>query len=225
MAQAGNKAELNDALAALIASTKRVRRKLNLLEVAHKLDVARQHLGSLKAVGETIGLSTEMVRQFARVDSLVPEVKPLILQGKLRSVDIAERLSRLPKPDQLPVAREVVAGNLLANDVRALVALRKQSPASPIGKLIKLAKAAKPVREYALEFRVEATDQREVIRRCLDAFFGAENIRSFKFDNQCRVGRVVITEDGRTRLERRSKTERLTKRETLTHILRGEFTG
>ena len=59
-----------EALAALIANTRRVKRKLDLLEITSWLEIARCGLGSLQAVSDTIGLSVEMLRQFKTVNKL-----------------------------------------------------------------------------------------------------------------------------------------------------------
>ena len=48
----------------------------------------------------------------------------LLSGGSITSMDLADRLSRLPKEDQYPVATGVVSGELDAHDVRAILGLR-----------------------------------------------------------------------------------------------------
>ncbi len=62
--------EVEAAVAALIASTKRVRRSLKLLEIVHNLEIALSEYGSLSKLADAIGISSEMLRQFSRVDKL-----------------------------------------------------------------------------------------------------------------------------------------------------------
>src|ERR1019366_10183070 len=80
--------QLDDALAALLASTRRAKRSLNLVEVSEKLRAAVQFLGSLRAVADALGLSDETVRQFSRIEKLSPGVKKLISSGQITGMDL-----------------------------------------------------------------------------------------------------------------------------------------
>ena len=103
---------LEKALVILLGSTHRNRRKKNLLEVAQQLQIARRILGSQKAVAERIGLSEEMLREFASVKKLCPFVKEMIEGGHLTSIDVAYRLNMLPDSEQKLVALAYAAGEL-----------------------------------------------------------------------------------------------------------------
>ncbi len=216
-------AELDDALAALIASTKRTTRKLNLIEVSEKLSVARMRLGSLKAVASAVGLSSEMLRQFARVETLSRSVKRLIKEGKLSSVDIADRISRLPKQDQVFVAEKVASGELDSGDVRAVLAYRKTAPPLPIRKVVHDVLASKNIREYVVEFRMPEDTSARAVRSRLVSFFKKDGIHSIKFKNL--IGQACVTEQGRQRLEKVRKKRGLPKRKLLDLILSGEESG
>lgn len=212
------RAELNDAIAALIASTRRVKRKLNLLEIADKLRTAQELSGSLAAVASAVGLSDEMVRQFARVEKLIPEVKRLLAKGQITAVDVADRISRLPPNDQLPVAQAVAAGELNSADVRAIVSLRKSDARISIAQAIARVSRSRNIKEYIIEFVVP--DQlRETgwLENQFSSIIGAQNIRSLKVRGK--VGRVVISDNGKKVLEAAARRAGVAKRELVKQLL------
>ena len=212
---------VDDALAALIASTRRVNRKLNLIDVAGKLRVARVAMGSLKKIAQAIGLSTEMVRQFSRIETLSPAVKRILAAGKIRSVDVADRISRLPAHDQLPVAEAVVRGELLSKDVRAVVSLRKELPRSSIGAIIKRVGGSKNVKEFVVEFLgPNRKSSVSGLRRRFSAILGKQNIKSFRVSKG--IGTMVLNERGKCLLQQNAKREGLTRRALVDRIITGE---
>lgn len=215
-------AELDDALAAIIASTKRVSRKLDLLKIARKLAVARRYLGSLQAVATAVGLSSEMLRQFSRVEALSSSVKSLIKEGALCSVDMADRISRLPAKDQLHVAENIVLGKLDSTDVRAILAYRKTAPSLSIQSVVNRVLSSKNVRAYVLECAAPKNVDETAVRSRLVSFFGTDCIRDIKSRGGTR--QVVITDQGRRKLEEAAKTKHISKRKFLALILFGEGT-
>ena len=215
-------AELDDALAAIIASTKRVSRKLNLLEIAARIDVARKYLGRLGAVAFAVGLSPEMLRQFTRVTLLSPEAKRLIRDGRLASVDMCDRISRLPKEDQGFVARLAALGQVDSTDVRAVLAQRKMLPKVRINEIVRQVTDSKNVREYVLQFLLPDSVPARVVRSRLLSFLGKDAVRSLEIAEA--QGEVTVTEKGRNRFESAARSGGLSKRELLSRILRGEAT-
>jgi hypothetical protein len=208
----------DEALSALIASTKRVRRKLDLLRVAKFLDAAIKGLGSLQAVSETIGVSPEMLRQFACVKKLAPQVKRLIARRAITSVDVAYRLSKLSPADQRYVAARVSKGALASEDVRAIVALRKADPRSRISRITERVLASRAIKEYEARFVVPATGANpQALRRAFSTVVGEGNIRAFSVENQ--VGTLVVSLRGRDRLQEAAKKHKLTKRELIQDLV------
>ena len=216
-------AELDDALAALIASTRRVARKLNLLEISEKLAIARKHLGSIGAVALAVDLSSEMLRQFARVETLSPAVKDLIRKGRLSSVDIADRISRLPLKDQGFVAESVAAGKLDSGDVRSILAHRRVICSGPIREVVRTLLRSKNVREYVIEFVLPEHVSRRAANRQLVSFFGKHEIRSIEIGDS--TGQVCVSDEGRTSLVETARAEGLTKRRLIEVILSGGQPG
>lgn len=216
-----SESEVEDALAGLIASTKRVHRKLNLLEISRKLEIARKALGNLKNVSNAIGLSTEMLRQFSRVAKLAPEVRGLVGKGVIQSVDIADRISRLPSPDQLPLARAVARGELTSDDVRAVVSLRKQLPKMEISKVIHRVTSSRNIREYIVQFLLPSgEDKVKDIEARFIRLLGKEGLCSLSFKNG--VGTLILNAAGKRRFQDIAKAKSLTKRALVNRIIFGE---
>ena len=219
--QGTSQSQLHEALGAFLANTRRAKRGLNLLEVCHKTKVAREALGSLHALAQAIGLSDEMVRQFLRVEKLAPEVKRLVADGRITGVDVADRISRLPCPDQLPVARLVVSGELDLQDVRAILSFRKTAPRVRIREVIDRIKTSRNIKEYVAEFIVPQRGAAPaVLLKKFAAVFGRSNIRSLKIE--CQIGRIVITAEGKKILLNKANTLRLSKGELINRIAAGE---
>lgn len=216
-----NERECAEALGALIANTRRVRRKLSLVEVAEWIDIARCGLGSLRAVGERIGLSEEMLRQFATVNNLSPKVKRLVADRKIDRVDVAHRLSKLPPSEQYHVATLVVSGELDSDDVRAVVTLRRSAPDLDIREVVERVRSSRNIKEHVAYFPVPAglPDLKAVRSRLADVV-GDANIRCCSIEGA--LGTLVVNSQGRKRLAEAARNEGLTKRKLIDRIVRGE---
>jgi hypothetical protein len=216
-----SQSEVEDALAGLIASTKRIHRKLNLLQIAEKIEVARTGLGNLKNVSEAIGLSTEMLRQFSRVTKIAPEAQRFVAMGAIRSVDMADRISRLPTADQFLVAEAVARGKLNSDDVRAVISLRKNQPKLSISRIISRVTGSRNIKEYGVQFLSSAKE--EELKNIKDRFsklLGQDGISSVNVEKG--LGTLILNKDGKNRLELIAKRKGLTKRALVEKVISGE---
>jgi len=214
---------LDDALAALLASTRRAKRSLSLVEVSEKLRTAVRLLGSLRAVAEALGLSDETVRQFSRIEKLSPDVRKLLVSGQITSMDLADRLSRLPPADQHPIAAAVVSGTLDAPDVRAILPLRKAMPKVPVQQLIRRIRGSRNIREYVAEFLTpHPPASRAALLKRLSPVLGRREVRGLEMGDV--VGRLFLTANGKKALEHTAREEGVTKRALLQGLVNGEGT-
>ena len=213
---------LDDALAALIASTKRINRKLDLVEISNKLEIARSYLGNLNEIANAIGLSHEMVRSFARVSFLDHKVKRMIKEGRIKSVDIADRLSRLPRTDQFFIAKEAVKRSLSSHDIRAIVSLRKALPDKPIDDIVKRINKSRNIKEYIAEYVIpqNRTVRSKEIQRHLNNFFGRQHIRAFSIKDG--AGRIILDKNGKEKLSKKAQKMQISKGRLLQMIIQGE---
>jgi len=212
--------EVEDALVALIASTKRTHRKLNLVQIAEKLEIARKGLGSLKNVSKAIGLSTEMLRQFSRVTKIAPEARRFLSQGAIQGVDVADRVSRLPTADQFSVAQAVARGNLNSSDVRAIITFRKDQPKLPISEVISRVMNSRNIREYVVQFLVPAEEDIRSIKDRFSKLIGHDGVRSVNAEKG--LGTLILNKDGKNRLELIAKRKGLTKRAIVERVISRE---
>jgi len=214
--------ELQNAIAALIANTKRQKRTLNLLDIAEKIKFTKKYL-SINEIATVISMSDEMVREFARIGLLKPSIKKMISAGKIDSVDIADRLSRLSSSDQSYLAKKIVIGELNSQDLRAIVALRKHSPKASIIKIVNRIKKSKNIREYVVEFiiPIELVGHENIITNALRAIFDKKHIRSLSF--QQRLGVMSLDEVGKNTLVRRSREAGVSKGKLIQLILSGDY--
>lgn len=210
------------AIAALIMSTERKSRKLNLLEVADQIDIARKELGSLEAVSDKIGISTEMLRQFLAAKKLSFPVKKLVTNRKIDEVDIAYRLSQINLSDQIVVARRVVEGQLTSKDVRDIVTFRKTLIKVPIDKIIRTVLTSKNIKEYIAQFIIPSTDvtQKELMKR-FAKIIGKDNIRSLKIRGF--LGFLAVTPEGRQRFQKMATDLGITKSNLIEEIIGKEI--
>jgi hypothetical protein len=212
--------QLDDALAALLASTRRTKRSLNLADVNEKLRTATRLMGSLRAVANALGLSDETVRQFGRVGKLSSDVKKFLESGQITSMDLADRLSRLPAADQYPIAAAVVSGTLDARDVRAILPLRKAMPRVPVQQLIRRIRGSRNIKEYVAEFLTPhpPTTPATLLRRLAPVIRRPE-VRKLEIGDA--VGRLYLTANGKKSLQHTASRQGLTKGALLQRLIEG----
>jgi len=83
------------ALGVLFANTKRVKRSIDLVTIARACELLIRLYGSKEAVAKKIGLSPEMIREFVKILTLVPEVQELVKTRKIDRLDVAYKLSKI----------------------------------------------------------------------------------------------------------------------------------
>jgi len=212
------KDEINEALVALIASTKRKNRKLYPLEVVEKIQIAKKGIGSLPKVAKRIGLSYEMLRQIYSVRNCSEGVKELVRERKLESYDILYRLSKLPPSSQIAVAKRVIAGELTSEDVRAIVTFYGDFPSISIGKIIERIKSSRNIKQYVVYFESgSAKIKPAALRSRFESIFGKGNIVSLHVD--VGIGELVLNVTGKKRLQEEAKRRSLTKRELIRKLV------
>lgn len=207
---ASEKERLEKALIRLVGSTGRSHRAKNLLEVATELEVAKKLLGSRKVVAKRIGLSDEMLREFESVTRLDKSVQNIVKKGLLSSVDVAYRISMLPKGDQLQVARAYVEKKLSGKEVRDVVSLFKRNTNRTIEEVIERVKSSRDITQYLIRFRIAKSVRKEILRGKFATMLGGSNIVSLEVKGK--VANLTITEEGRIKLQREAKKRGMTKR-------------
>ena len=210
--------DIDDAIAAIIASTKRKNRKLNPLEVAEKIQLAVNGLGSISKVAEKAIISSEMLRQIYSVTKCSREVKELVKSRKIESYDILHRISKLPEEEQVKVADAIISKKLNSEDVRAIVTYRREFPEENIDNVIEHVIESKNIKRYVAYFTVpnKETDMK-YIRTRLNKALHKDNILSI--EKKDRKGKIILNSNGKQILQKEAKKRGLTKREFLQSIV------
>lgn len=177
--------------------TKRKRREINLLEVAEEMKSLYDTQKSLEEVAKFVKLSSEMVREFLKVTELDEKVKELIRNNLIKGVDIAYRISRLSKKNQILLAKQVVDKNLSSDDVRAIIKYSIDNPRMSIERATNRVIRSKTQKVYVAYLGIEKdtfeklTERKKntakIIKSVFNGFLCPEFIISFELN-----GRVVI---------------------------------
>ena len=208
---------LDRALALLISSTKRRNRHVSLIEVGEALETAKSHLGTLSAVGERIGLSGKMLGQFSKVNQLCEEVRDLVADRTIDSVDMVAHLARLNDKDQAEVSSRCVSDRWGTNDVRAFVELRKNNPISSSQEIGDKVFSSKTKHEFAFEFVRRGASDVDSIKANLEKYLPRDAIKSVEIHGS--KGIVVVDSSGHDAMKREAKVRNVPIRNLLPIIL------
>ena len=211
--------ELNRALAILISNTRSKKRVLPLTEIAEWLKVAVNKLGSYSAVADRIGLSPQMVGQFASVDRLAASVRRLVETRKLDSVDAVAHMAMLPVKQQKAVAKALTGGELDTSDIRPVVQLQRAGFSDSIEEIIARAKNIKTKREYVAEFVVRGSRDQERILKAFQKYISPKEI--IRVDIEGALGRLVLTQTGKKELLRAARELGISINQVIPRILEG----
>jgi cell division protein ZapA (FtsZ GTPase activity inhibitor) len=200
---AKTRADLPEALAILISNTRTHKRPLPLTAVAEALANAIAHLERYSVVADRIGLSAKMLRQFAYVNRLAPDVQRLFCDRRLDSVDVAVHLSMFSEEEQPVLAAALVNGEIDASDLRAIVELRRLGTRGTIQTLINRVKRSKTKQEYIAEFVVRGGRRENEVRMAIERYIPPDEIIRVEVDGA--LGRLVLTKKGKVLLRRAAK--------------------
>jgi len=187
-------------LAKIGKGTRRKKREINLIELAKEISSLYNEYRSLEKTAKIIKLSPEMVRQFLKINELDENVKQLIKDNLITSVDICYRISRLDKKSQNLLAEQAISKKLSSNDVRAIVKYKINNPRLSISQVIDRVIQSKDTKIYVAYLGIDKNTfdqfsyklkEKENIENKLKSLFSAiippRSISSFELN-----GRVVI---------------------------------
>ena len=197
-------AELEEALAILISSTRNKKRPFPLTYVAQSLEVAKVKLGSYSEVANRIDISPKMLRQFSYISRLSKPVQKMFELRQLDSVDALAHLAMLGSNDQHAVARALASGHIDTNDVRAIVELRKGDAGRPVSELIHTVKTTRNAKEYIVEFVVRSGRSDAALHKLLTKHIPESEIVRLEVNGV--VGRLALTAKDKAALGRAAKT-------------------
>lgn len=207
----------DEALALIIASTRTRKRPVSICELATAIEIATREVGTLDALGDQIGLSTKMLRQFMQVNDLSPEVKKLVDTRKIDSVDAVSHIARLSIPDQEAVAKVLAEGDWDTSDVRAFLELRSSKPDTETMELMSQVQSSKTIHEFAFEFiRRQGISEEEVSNK-LSEVIDSGSVKNITFEGT--KGTIVFDKHGRDQLRRVAQQRSIPIRDIISNIL------
>ncbi len=205
------------AVATLIGSTRRKNRPNSIAEIAEIIEFLRVRLGSYKAVGEAVGLSTEMLREFRSVERLSPYVKGLVAERVVDSVDLVYRISKLDAKGQRAVVQQYLESNVTGDDARAIKSY-KQAGRRSTSEAIKKIRSSRDIRHYVLEFPLPKGGTKGKVRECFAQVVGKSEIVSVQTENK--TARLSLSQKGQKKLRTAAKKAGKSLRTYVTNLLK-----
>ncbi len=214
MAKATDKEE---AIATLIACTRRKRRPKSITDIADIIEFLWKELGSYKKVGETVGLSTEMLREFRSVKFLDPTVRTLVDKRVIDSVDLVYRISKLNAKAQKAVIEKFLKDDLTGDDARVVKSFQRRSGQSIRNTISKIMKS-RNIRTYIVEFEIPRGKNMSQIRKRFEKIVGKTEIVSFVVNGK--VAALELSYKGQKKLRERAKEKKITLRKFVIRLLK-----
>lgn len=208
-------------IARLLKSTRTQKRPCSLIEIANDIKWLQDQMGRLENVSQTVGISTEMLKQFLSVKQLSPKVQELVKTRKIDSVTIVYYIRNFSENEQLAIANEVIAGRLSTGDVRALVPLKKSFPHLSIDELILRLQKSKNIKVYVAYFQIPSSIKKiESLEKHFAKIVGKDEIISLSMTDH--IGTLELTSVGRKKIMEAARKRNLTLRKFVDRVVKEE---
>jgi len=197
--------------ARLLANTRTRRRPDNLVDIARDIRWLESHLGSLRAVSELVGISSDMLNRFLSVERLAPEVRELVQEREIDHINTVHYIRGFDAEGQHVIAEELVAGRLSEGDVRVLAPLRRSLPHLSVAELVSRVQTSKDKKVYVAYFHVPSDS--EGIAALKDRFaeaVGEDNIVAFSVEEE--LGTLKLTPPGLKKLRQAARERKMSLR-------------
>jgi hypothetical protein len=190
------KEECDKAIAALIKSTKRRHRPLDLVAIARELNTAIQCLDSLEAVAEHIALSPSMLKRFQYVDRLELPIRALVEKRTIDSIDAVAELASVSPQNQHKLASVLTTKAFQTEEIRSLVRLLNNHPELTIEEIVQKIDESKTHRLFVYEFAArESTQDPNVVKANVLKLLKPEELASVEITGS--IGRLKVAKAGR----------------------------
>jgi DNA polymerase/3'-5' exonuclease PolX len=210
--------KLEQAIALIIACTRRVKRPKDIVTLAENIRYAEQQIGGLKGVGEKVGLSVQQLKDFLAVEDLRPEVKELVASRQIDSVDVVKTISKLLPIRQSILANYLVKGRISSKDVRIITTSAKKKPHKPISKVIDEYAQSRDITLYVVEMRLpEGFINHTSLQKKFEKIIGRGGMKNFHSKGGVAV--LEMTVEGYKKLRRALLRKGMTLRKYVTSIL------
>jgi len=201
-----------EVIARLILNTKRQKRVSNLIEISKDIKWLAKELGSMQAVSEVVGISSEMLRRFLSVDKLSPKVKKLVNKRKIDSITLVNKMKSLNYEEQEVIADEVIKDRLHPSDIKVIIPFLKDNPDYEISQGIEHILKSKNIKVYILHFIVgsKKISKNDIVSSFRD-ILGIEDIISVGIKEG--TGTLTLSKKGKDKIRATAKNMKMTLRE------------
>lgn len=196
----GSDKKLQDALALIIACTRRAHqdRPKDIVAIAEAIAYARQKMGSLASVSETVGVSEQQLLDFLAVGHLDDEVQAMIKTRIIDSVDIVKNLAKLPHASQKALAESLRSGEINSQDIRVVTSFARRFPEKKIEKILDEYRHSRDIKTYVVRFSIPGPAAANTVRGEIERVVGKKGINSLSVNGK--IGELELTQAGYRRL-------------------------
>lgn len=209
--------KLKKALALIIACTRRIKRPKDIVTLAKSISYAEKRMGDLEAVAEMVGISVRQLKDFQTAQKLCAEVKTLVKNRVVDSVDVVKNISRLPPKKQKTLATHFADGKVNSKDVRIITTFAQKFPSKSIKKVITDYQKSKDIRVYVAQFRLPVRFNNRVgLHKRFEEIVGRREI--IKWQLRGRIVVLELTVIGYKNLREAVRKQRTTLRKFVTSV-------
>lgn len=201
----------------IIASTKRKKRTLSIVEIAQDIRSLKEQLGSIQKVADVIGISTGMLNQFLSVFNLPTNVQALVNDRKIDSVALVFTLSKFSKDDISSLIQPITDGTLTSQDLKALLPYRRQHKNENIVELFERLKNSKNIKAAVIRLPSNLVQDKLKLESVLKSKVGNENYLETEESND--FTDFKVTRHGEKILRQAAKEQKSTLQQYILRLL------
>lgn len=209
--------DINKLVGRIIASTKRKKRNLSIVEIADDIKILKDKTGGISEVAKLVGISTGMLNQFLSVFDLPLTVQELIKEKKIDSVAIVFTLSKFSKKDIELLTEQIIQGKLNSQELKALLPFRRQHPSENILDLVERIKKSQNVKVSIVRIPKKLLGKKEMLTEAIKAKVGEENVISI--DENDETIEIALTKVGENKIREIAKENNVTLSQFIQRLL------
>ena len=201
--------KVKNSLARLILNTDRSNKSRinNIIEIANDIKILASHYGSLKMLGNEIGISSGMLSKFLTALKVEPEVKNKIKTREIDSVFFVHYLNSFNRQDQLDIINLIDQPPLSSKEIRILAPLRKSNPHANLLDLIRKVRQPSTEKFYIIQFE-NPTDL--LIKKTSNQLAIYCKIGEFNvYKKSSRIGIIELNEEAYESLKQSAKSDKM----------------
>lgn len=209
--------KVNTLVGRIIASTKRQKRTLSIVDIAKNINELKEEVGGIKKVSELIGISPGMLNQFLSVFSLPTAIQELVKEKKIDSVAMVFLLSKYPKEDVSHLAKMITAKLITSPELKVLLPYRNANKGLNISDVIDKLRSTKDIPVSVIRLPGNIINNPERIEKAIKFKIGDENLMAFEKGNEYLD--IKITKHGEKILRHAAKEKGVTLQQFILRLL------